>query len=146
MNVWLNYLKLDEELPDPQYAYPTDGCFDIVSRIDTVVLPDNDKPEKVPTGFAFEVPTGYELQVRSRSGLAAKYGIQVFNSPGTIDTSYRGEVCVLLINIGGRPYEVKKGDRIAQAKLAIKPNVILHRVKTLQTTDRGANGFGSTGV
>jgi dUTP pyrophosphatase len=99
----------------------------------------------VETGFAVEVPPGYELQVRPRSGLAAKYGITVVNSPGTIDEDYRGEIKVILLNQGLRRVHLCRGDRIAQLVLAPVIRPLIVEVNTLSETVRGANGFGSTG-
>ena len=100
----------------------------------------------IPCGFAMAVPQGYEVQVRPRSGLAWKKGITVLNTPGTIDADYRGEVKVVLINHGTEPFEIQKGERIAQLVVAEVPRVSVQVVDSLEDTDRGAGGFGSTGV
>lgn len=100
----------------------------------------------VPTGLAFEIPNGYEVQIRSRSGLAAKFGVAVLNAPGTIDSDYRGEVKVILINHGPFEMTVQPGDRIAQMVFAQLAPVHFEEVQELGTTDRGAGGFGSTGT
>ena len=100
----------------------------------------------IPCGFAMAVPQGYEVQVRPRSGLAWKKGITVLNTPGTIDADYRGEVKVVLINHGTEPFEIQKGERIAQLVVAEVPRVKVSVVDSLEDTDRGAGGFGSTGV
>ena len=100
----------------------------------------------VPTGIAMAIPLGYEGQVRPRSGLAARRGITVLNAPGTIDADYRGEVKVLLVNLSDEPFVVEHGDRIAQLVIAAVAMVDAHEVETLPETDRGAGGFGSTGV
>ena len=99
----------------------------------------------VPTGLAFEIPLGFEGQVRPRSGLARKFGLGLPNAPGTIDSDYRGEVMVLMVNLGAEPYVVKPGDRVAQ--LVIAPVVVaeLEEASDLSATDRGAGGFGHTG-
>ena len=99
----------------------------------------------VPCGFAMALPTGYEAQVRPRSGLAAKYGVTVLNTPGTIDADYRGEVKVILINLGADPFEIRRGDRIAQMVVAPVSAVTFSERETLDATERGAGGFGSTG-
>lgn len=99
-----------------------------------------------PSGFAVALPVGYELQVRPRSGLAVKHGVTVVNAPGTIDADYRGEVKVGLINLGSEPFTVNRGDRIAQMILAPVCQAVLHPVSVLDTTERGAGGFGHTGV
>lgn len=99
----------------------------------------------VPCGFAMAVPRGYEAQIRSRSGLASKYGVSVLNSPGTIDADYRGEVKVVLINLGEEPFEIRRGDRIAQMVVAPVSAVGFSEEETLDATERGSSGFGSTG-
>lgn len=99
----------------------------------------------VPTGFAFEIPHGFEGQVRPRSGLAAKFGVTVLNSPGTVDSDYRGEVGVILINHGSAPFVVQRGARIAQFVIAPVAAVRVEEVPSLPMTARGAGGFGSTG-
>jgi dUTP pyrophosphatase len=101
----------------------------------------------VPTGFCFEIPQGYEVQVRSRSGLAIKHGVCVLNSPGTIDSDYRGEVKIILANLGSADFAIKRGDRIAQLVVApVASKIDFKEKKTLTRTSRGAGGFGHTGV
>lgn len=100
----------------------------------------------IPTGFAIALPRGYEMQVRPRSGLALKHGIMLVNSPGTIDADYRGPVGVIMLNAGQDPFTVAHGDRIAQLVLAPVFRTVWRKVDTLDTTKRGAGGFGSTGV
>jgi len=99
----------------------------------------------IPTGFAIALPDGYEAQVRPRSGLAAKYGVTVLNSPGTVDADYRGEIKVLLINHGEAPFDVRRGDRIAQLVVAPVTAVSFREEETLDATERGDKGHGSTG-
>lgn len=99
----------------------------------------------VPTGMAMAIPTGYEGQVRPRSGLAAKHGVTVLNTPGTIDADYRGEVKVILINLGDAPFEIRRGERIAQLVVAPVSPVNFELRETLDATERGSGGFGSTG-
>jgi dUTP pyrophosphatase len=99
----------------------------------------------VPCGFAMALPLGYEAQVRPRSGLAAKHGVTVLNAPGTIDADYRGEVKVILVNHGQEPFEIRRGDRIAQMVVAPVSAVTFSERETLDETTRGAGGFGSTG-
>jgi dUTP diphosphatase len=99
----------------------------------------------VPTGLTIALPSGYEAQVRPRSGLAAKYGVTVLNSPGTIDADYRGEIGVLLINHGDAPFPIRRGERIAQMVIAAVVRAELVPATALSTTDRGGGGFGSTG-
>ena len=102
--------------------------------------------ELVPTGLTMELPQGYEAQVRPRSGLALKSGVTVLNSPGTIDSDYRGEIGVILINLGAEPFEITRGARIAQMVIAPVIQAQLIEVSEISETSRGANGFGSTGV
>ncbi|MDR2897232.1 MAG: dUTP diphosphatase [Spirochaetaceae bacterium] len=99
----------------------------------------------VPTGLSFEIPEGYEIQVRPRSGLAIKQGIACVNSPGTIDSDYRGEVAVILINLGSEPFRIENGDRIGQLVVAPVTRGIFERAEKLSSTQRGNGGFGSTG-
>ncbi len=99
----------------------------------------------VPTGLAVAVPVGFEMQIRPRSGLAHKHGVTVLNTPGTIDSDYRGEVQVMLINLGDAPFEITRGERIAQAVIAPVVQATIIEVATLDETARGAGGFGSTG-
>ena len=99
----------------------------------------------VPCGFAIALPEGYEAQVRPRSGLASKYGVSVLNSPGTIDADYRGEVKVILINLGEETFEIRRGDRIAQMVVSPVSAVGFSEKDTLNETERGSSGFGSTG-
>jgi dUTP pyrophosphatase len=100
----------------------------------------------IPTGFSVELPRGYELQVRPRSGLAVKYGVTILNSPGTIDADYRGEVKIALINLGHAPYTIHRGDRIAQLVLAPVLQAVFTAVSVLDKTERDSGGFGHTGV
>jgi dUTP pyrophosphatase len=99
----------------------------------------------IPTGLVIALPSGYEAQVRPRSGLAAKHGVTVLNSPGTIDADYRGEINVLLINHGGAPFTIRRGERIAQMVIAAVVQAKLRPVTSLSETERGSGGFGSTG-
>lgn len=121
---------------DVYAALPEDGPIGL----------DPMKRELVPTGLAVAVPPGYEMQVRPRSGLAWKNGITVLNGPGTIDADYRGEVRVMLINLGDAPFTIKRGDKIAQLVIARYAQVTWQETGELPATDRGAGGFGSTGV
>ncbi len=99
----------------------------------------------VPTGMAIALPAGYEGQVRPRSGLAARHGVTVLNSPGTIDADYRGEIKVILVNLGEAPFEIRRGDRVAQLVVAPVTAIRFDLMETLDATDRGSGGFGSTG-
>ena len=129
--------------PIPCFKNPGDSGMDICSNEDVRVLAFNWK--LISTGIYLEIPEGYEVQVRSRSGLAAKYGLIVLNSPGTIDSGYRGEVSVILMNHNHFPYDVKKGDRIAQLVMASVVRADIVTVSELSTTERNEGGFGSTG-
>lgn len=111
---------------------------------DTLII-DPGRYAMVPTGLAIALPEGYEAQVRPRSGLAAKFGVTVLNSPGTVDADYRGEIKVLLINHGDAPFEIKRGDRIAQLVVAQVSAVTFIERKSLGDTERGEQGHGSTG-
>ena len=133
------------ELPLPAYATPGSSGMDLAADVvDDLVIPPGGRA-LVPTGLAFAVPAGHEVQVRPRSGLAAKAGVTVLNAPGTIDADYRGEVRVILVNLGETPFTVRRGDRIAQAIVAPVVQVAVIEVDALDGTDRGSGGFGSTG-
>jgi dUTP pyrophosphatase len=133
------------ELPLPAYATPGSAGMDLAADVaEELVIPPGGRAT-VPTGLAFAVPAGHEVQVRPRSGLAAKSGVTVLNAPGTIDADYRGEVRVILVNLGDAPFTIRRGDRIAQAIVAPVVQVGVVEVTALDATDRGAGGFGSTG-
>ena len=131
-------------LPLPVYASAGAAGMDICAAEATTLKPG--KRAAVPTGFAFAIPHGYEIQVRPRSGLALKHGITCLNTPGTIDCDYRGEVKVILANLGDEEFAIQRGDRIAQLVLAAAPQATISEVDHLDETARGAGGFGSTGV
>lgn len=126
-------------------AYATDGAagMDVVSAEDVTLAPG--ARHAVATGLAMAIPPGFEIQVRPRSGLALKHGISVPNAPGTIDSDYRGELKVILINHGAKPFEILRGDRVAQLVLAPVTRASWLTVEELEATDRGEGGFGSTG-
>ena len=127
----------------PKKAHPDDAGYDLCSRIDAVLEPLSGMA--IPVGFAMELPTGYEAQIRPRSGLAAKYHITVTNSPGTVDANYRGEIKAILYNLGKEPFTIKRGDRIAQMVICKLPEISLIKATELSETDRGSGGFGSSG-
>ena len=131
-------------LPLPAYASDGAAGMDVVAAESLTIRPGT--RHAVATGFAMAIPVGYEVQVRPRSGLALKHGITCLNTPGTIDSDYRGEVKVILANLGDEPFEVKRGDRIAQLVPAPVQRASFAEVETLEETARGAGGFGSTGV
>jgi dUTP pyrophosphatase len=130
-------------LPLPAYATAHAAGMDVVAAEELVLAPG--ARHAVATGFAIAIPEGYEVQVRPRSGLALKHGITCLNTPGTIDADYRGEVKVILANLGSEPFEVKRGERIAQLVPAQVQRAVFKEVAELDETVRGAGGFGSTG-
>ncbi|WP_445192497.1 dUTP diphosphatase [Sphingomonas sp. Tas61C01] len=130
-------------LPLPAYATAGAAGMDVVAAEDVTLAPG--ARHAVATGFAIAIPPGYEVQVRPRSGLALKHGITCLNTPGTIDSDYRGEVKVILANLGGEPFAVVRGERIAQLVPAPVQRAMLDEVDSLDDTARGSGGFGSTG-
>ncbi len=133
-------------LPLPTYATEGAAGADGVAAVDDELVLGPGGRVAVPTGLAVAVPAGFELQVRPRSGLALKSGVTVANAPGTIDNDYRGEVMVILVNLGTEPFVVRRGDRIAQLVLAPVTRAAYRDVGELPESGRGAGGFGSTGV
>jgi dUTP pyrophosphatase len=136
----------NSDLPIPRYASAGAAGFDLQAAVDDVVTLQPGERRLISTGFAVAVPEGFEMQVRPRSGLAAKFGIGLVNSPGTVDCDYRGLVMVCLINLGPDAFHIRRGDRIAQGVICAAPQWILSEVETLSDTHRGVGGFGSTGV
>lgn len=136
-------VKVDKDLPTPAYAHEGDAGMDLFSSESHILKPGESKI--FSAGIKVAIPFGFEMQVRPRSGLAAKFGVTVLNTPGTIDHQYRGMVGVILINHSNKDYEVKKGDRIAQAVFAKFESARLKEVDELDQTTRGEGGFGSTG-
>ena len=132
-----------EGLPLPSYATPGAAGMDVVAAEDLNLA--SGQRHAVATGFRVAIPEGYEIQVRPRSGLAFKHGISVPNTPGTIDSDYRGELKILLINHGPDPFPIRRGDRIAQLVPAAVTAAAFDEVEVLDDTDRGHGGFGSTG-
>nr|WP_047167957.1 dUTP diphosphatase [Sphingomonas sp. Y57] len=141
----INLKRLDHGtgLPLPAYATAHAAGLDVVSAEDVTLAPG--ARHAVATGFAIAIPEGYEVQVRPRSGLALKHGVTCLNTPGTIDADYRGEVKVILANLGVEPFEVKRGERIAQLVPAAVQRASFAEVADLDETARGTGGFGSTG-
>jgi dUTP pyrophosphatase len=141
----LRLLRLPHGIDLPLPAYATAGAagMDVIAA-ETIELAPGAR-HAVATGFALAIPDGYEVQVRPRSGLALKHGITCLNTPGTIDSDYRGEVKVILANLGSEPFQVVRGERIAQLVPAIVTRAELTLVDTLDDTARGSGGFGSTG-
>lgn len=130
----------------PQYATPLSAGMDVRAANEQPIKIDPLQRAIVPTGLFLEIPAGYEVQVRPRSGLAAKKGITVLNAPGTIDADYRGEVCVILVNLSSEPFVVEKGERIAQLVLSRHECIEWDKCRSLSESERGDGGFGSTGV
>ena len=130
-------------LPLPRYASADAAGLDVTAAEELTLQPG--ERHAVATGFAIEIPRGYEVQVRPRSGLAIKHGITCLNAPGTIDSDYRGEVKVILVNLGQKPFEVRRGERIAQLVPASVLRADFVEATELGETARGSGGFGSTG-
>jgi len=140
----LSFKRIHPDAVLPAYAHPSDAGMDIRS-VKELVVPAGGRA-LVPTGLIVNLPMGYEAQVRPRSGLAFKFGVTVLNTPGTIDAGYRGEIGVILANFGADDFEVKVGDRIAQLVIAPVTQPTIVEAQETDVTDRGAGGFGSTGV
>jgi dUTP pyrophosphatase len=134
------------DIPLPEYQTPDSSGMDIRAAIDEPMMLEPHQVALVPTGLAVEIPQGYEIQVRPRSGLAAKYGIGIANAPGTIDADYRGEIKVLLINYNSVPYELERGTRIAQLVLTKIYQADIEEADELNDSFRGEGGFGHTGL
>lgn len=139
-------LPHNADLPLPAYETAQSAGMDLAAAIDAPLTLAPGGRAMVPTGLAIALPAGYEAQVRPRSGLAAKNGITVLNTPGTVDADYRGEVKVILINLGDDAFEIERGMRIAQMVIAPVTQANFAEVDTLPETARGAGGFGSTGT
>ena len=143
IEIKLSRLPHGDGLPLPQYASEHAAGLDIVSADELVLEPG--ARHAVATGFAVEIPHGYEVQVRPRSGLAIRHGITCLNTPGTIDSDYRGEVKVILVNLGSEPFPIRRGERIAQLVPAPVLRANFTEAESLAETVRGSGGFGSTG-
>lgn len=150
MSVELRVKRLPhgKDLPLPTYQTPSAAGLDLLAAIPPQIqlLMEPGSRHLIPTGLAIELPEGFEAQVRPRSGLALKNGVTLVNTPGTIDADYRGEIGVILINHGSEPFVIVRGDRIAQMIVAPIVQARLVEVDDLSSSDRGAGGFGSTGV
>lgn len=143
----INYSFSRPDSVDPQYAYPTDSGFDLYSTEEVEIVPFGRK--LIPTGLHIDIPEQYELQVRTKSGLALKDGIMVLNSPGTVDNGYTGEIQVIIFNANNLPTTIKKGQKIAQAvfsPVACGKWINFNKVENINDKDRGDKGFGSTGI
>jgi dUTP pyrophosphatase len=138
-------LPHNQDLPLPAYETPLSAGMDLRAAVAEAVTLAPGQRGLIPTGLAMAIPAGFEVQVRPRSGLALKHGVTCLNTPGTIDADYRGEVQVILINLGHEPFVIQRGDRIAQMVLAPVVQGRWQEVAALDDTSRGAGGFGSTG-
>tara|TARA_B100000886_G_scaffold86975_1_gene57107 strand:- start:2373 stop:2813 length:441 start_codon:yes stop_codon:yes gene_type:complete len=138
--------RLSKNIPLPKYETSGSSGMDLAANIEKSVKIEPGKMSVIPTGISLSIPQNFEIQIRPRSGLAAKNQISVLNTPGTIDADYRGEIKVILINLGDKTFVVEKGARIAQMVLCPVVKAELREVDSLETTKRGSGGFGSTGA
>lgn len=129
----------------PQYATPYSAGLDLRANLEEPIVLKPLERTLVPTGLYVELPQGYEAQIRPRSGLAAKHGLTVLNTPGTIDADYRGEIKVILVNLSNEEFEIKDGERVCQMVIAAHAQVQWEETDSLEETERGAGGFGHTG-
>lgn len=147
IKVKISRVKSDtEDLNIPQYATEGSAGLDLCAAVDGEIRIQPHETSLIPTGFAIELPLGYEAQIRPRSGLALKHQVGILNSPGTIDSDYRGEVKIILSNFGKEPFTIRRGDRIAQMVVSRYTRVEWEEVKQVNDTARGAGGFGHTGT
>ena len=138
--------RLSKKVLIPKYETSGSSGMDIAAHIDKNVIIEPGEKALIPTGFTLSIPKGFEVQIRPRSGLAVKNNVSVLNTPGTIDSDYRGEIKVILINFGKEKFVVENGSRIAQMVVCPVEQVSLEEVQDLEKTDRGEGGFGSTGT
>ena len=136
----------DADIPLPSYMTPQSAGMDIYTAIKEDIVLEKGEIALIPTGFAMAIPEGFEAQIRPRSGLAVKHGIGIINSPGTIDSDYRGEVMIPAINLGNKNYTLRRGDRIAQMIIKRVYHARIEVVEQLDTTVRNTGGFGHTGI
>lgn len=146
MKVRIRRLPAALDLPLPSHASPGSAGFDLRAAVDGELVLRPGERLLVPTGIVLEIPPGWEGQVRPRSGLALRHGLSLVNAPGTIDSDYRGEVGVILINLGDAPYSLKRGDRIAQLVISRVEPIEWEEADALEDSRRGDGGFGSTGT
>ena len=137
--------KFDKNIKLPAYKTSGSSGMDLVAYIKNKIIVNPGKTIIIPTGIAVAIPKNYEIQIRPRSGLAANKGISVLNTPGTVDSDYRGEIKIILINLGKKPFDIKSGDRIAQIIVCPVSKAKFKEVKQLPKTTRGKGRFGSTG-
>lgn len=135
-----------KDLPLPEYMTPGSAGVDLYAAVNNDITIKAGQREFIPTGIAIALPEGYEAQIRPRSGLALKYGLTLLNAPGTIDADYRGEIKLIVINLGDKEYILKRGERIAQMVFSRVDQAQLVEVEELEATVRGEGGFGHTGV
>lgn len=143
--IYIKKLPHALDLPLPEYATEQSAGLDLLAAIEQEIIIKSGTFALIPTGIAIALPQNTEAQIRPRSGLAAKHGVTVLNSPGTIDADYRGEIKVILVNHGKEDFMINRGMRIAQAVIANYLHVGIREVENLEETERGAKGFGSTG-
>ncbi len=146
IRVSVKRLPHNEDLPLPSYESASAAGMDLPAAVTADVILDPGERDLIATGLAIAVPDGYEAQIRPRSGLAARSGVTVLNTPGTVDADYRGEVKVILVNLGNEPFTVTRGMRIVQMVIAPIVQATMEQVDELPETARGAGGFGSTGT
>ena len=144
--IFIKYLNGSQDLYKISKATSGSAGFDLLASVNKVLKVNPRDTLLIPCGFSLQMPRNFEAQVRPRSGLALKNSITVLNTPGTIDSDYRGEICVILINHGSKVFEVDRGMRIAQIIFKELPEILLEEVESLQESARGSGGFGSTGV
>ncbi len=138
--------RLTKAIKLPKFETDGSSGMDLAANVDSVVTIDPGKTAIIPTGLAVSIPKGFEIQIRPRSGLAAKQSITVLNTPGTIDSDYRGEIKIILINLGQKQFKVEKGARIAQMVMCPVIQAEIEETEDLIETNRGSGGFGSTGI
>jgi len=136
--------KLHPNAIMPHYAHEGDAGMDVYSTKDVILLPSQRR--LIPTGLSFQIPKGFEIQIRPKSGLALKHGLTIVNTPGTLDSGYRGELGIILLNTGEAPYEIKKAEKVAQIILARYEEAEIQEVHELGDSSRGISGYGSTGL
>jgi len=146
VTVSIQRLEHGNDLPLPAYATAGSAGLDLLAAVDGDRILQPGRRELVPTGISIALPRGFEAQIRPRSGLALRAGITVLNSPGTIDADYRGEIGVILINLGSEPFVIRRGERIAQLVVAPVSRIAWSETAELTESGRGAGGFGSTGT
>ena len=146
MKLHIKKMKNAKDLPLPMYMTHGAAGMDLYANVEKDVVVNEGTIKLIPTGISIELPVGFEAQIRPRSGLALKYGISFVNTPGTVDSDYRGEINVIMINFGDKPFTVKRGDRIAQMVINKIETPEIIEVEELNDSSRGKGGFGSTGV